>query len=53
MFRYVDYSEKRSLPITVPDYKHVQESGERFVVFNIYMAGRYPNLEAHSMLFNR
>ena len=22
--QYVDYSEKRSLPITVPDYKHVQ-----------------------------
>ena len=40
MTRYVDYSEKRSLPITVPDYKHVHEGGERFVVFNIYMAGR-------------
>jgi len=39
--QYVDYSEKRSLPITVPDYKHVQEAGERFVVFNIYMAGRH------------
>jgi len=39
--QYVDYSEKRSLPITVPDYKHVQESGERFVVFNVYMAGRH------------
>ena len=38
--RYVDYSEKRSLPITVPDYKHVQEAAEKFVVFNIYMAGR-------------
>ena len=39
--QYVDYSEKRSLPITVPDYKHVQEAGEKFVVFNIYMAGRH------------
>ena len=51
VFRYVDYSEKRSLPITVPDYKHVQESGERFVVFNIYMAGRYPNLREYSLCF--
>ena len=39
--QYIDYSEKRSLPITIPDYKHVQEAGERFVVFNIYMAGRH------------
>ena len=37
----MDYSEKRSLPITVPDYKHVQEAAEKFVVFNIYMAGRW------------
>jgi len=36
----VDYSEKRSLPITVPDYKHVEDLGEKFVVFNIYIAGR-------------
>jgi hypothetical protein len=21
---YIDYSEKRSLPITIPDYKHIQ-----------------------------
>ena len=52
VFRYVDYSEKRSLPITVPDYKHAHESGERFVVFNIYMAGRYPNLEEYSPFFS-
>jgi len=39
--QYVDYSEKRSLPITVPDYRHVQESGEKFVVFNVFMAGRH------------
>ena len=39
--QYIDYSEKRSLPITIPDYKHVQESGEKFAVFNIYMAGRH------------
>ncbi len=36
-----DYSEKRSLPISVPDYRYVDHDGERFVVFNIYMAGRH------------
>ncbi|GAB6032423.1 Sorting nexin-27 [Chamberlinius hualienensis] len=40
-YPYVDYSEKRSLPITVPDYKWIEKNGERFVVFNIYMAGRH------------
>merc|ERR1712013_154929 len=39
--QYVDYSEKRSLPITVPDYRHMQEQGEKFVVFNVFMAGRH------------
>ena len=37
----IDYSEKRSLPISVPDYRYVEHDGERFVVFNIYMAGRH------------
>lgn len=37
---YVDYSEKRSLPISVPDYSVLSKDGERFVVFNIHMAGR-------------
>ena len=39
--QYVDYSEKRSLPITVPDYRHALEAGEKFVVFNVFMAGRH------------
>jgi len=39
--QYIDYSEKRSLPITIPDYKHLEEMGEKFVVFNIYIAGRH------------
>ncbi|XP_060567273.1 sorting nexin-27-like [Ruditapes philippinarum] len=38
---YIDYSERRSLPISIPDYQSVQQSGERFVVYNIYMAGRH------------
>lgn len=36
----IDYSDKRSLPITVPEYKYV-DKGEKYVVFCIHMAGRY------------
>jgi len=28
----IDYSEKRSLPISIPDYHTVQHAGERYVV---------------------
>jgi hypothetical protein len=31
-FPCIDYSEKRSLPISVPDYKYLERDGERFVV---------------------
>ncbi|KAA0193635.1 hypothetical protein HAZT_HAZT000242 [Hyalella azteca] len=41
-FSYIDYSEKRSLPISIPDYSLVENrTGEKYVVFNIYMAGRH------------
>jgi sorting nexin-27 len=40
-FTYYDYSDKRSLPISIPDYNYVDKAGERFVVFNIYVAGRH------------
>lgn len=40
-YTYIDYSEKRSLPISVPDYHYSEKAGERYVVFNIYMAGRH------------
>ncbi|VDO93512.1 unnamed protein product [Soboliphyme baturini] len=36
-----DYSEKRSLPITVPSLQWVKRQDEKFVVYNIYMAGRH------------
>ncbi|GFS38263.1 sorting nexin-27 [Trichonephila inaurata madagascariensis] len=39
-YSYIDYSEKRSLPISIPDYNWV-EKGDKYVVFNIYMAGRH------------
>ncbi|XP_064475115.1 sorting nexin-27-like [Ornithodoros turicata] len=38
---YIDYSEKRSLPISIPDYNYLERAGDRFVVYNIYMAGRH------------
>ncbi|KAH6937559.1 hypothetical protein HPB50_001712 [Hyalomma asiaticum] len=38
---YIDYSEKRSLPISIPDYNYLERSNDKFVVYNIYMAGRH------------
>ncbi|XP_025076754.1 sorting nexin-27-like [Pomacea canaliculata] len=38
---YIDYSERRSLPISIPDYHYVESNNEKYVVFNIYMAGRH------------
>lgn len=45
-FSYYDYGEKRSLPISIPDYSWIEKTnsqshGERYVVFNVYMAGRH------------
>ncbi|XP_071051620.1 sorting nexin-27 isoform X2 [Onthophagus taurus] len=40
-YSYIDYSEKRSLPISIPDYNYNERGGERYVAFNIYMAGRH------------
>ncbi|XP_037082859.1 sorting nexin-27-like [Pollicipes pollicipes] len=40
-FSSVDYSEKRSLPISIPEYSTVERMNEKFVVYNIYMAGRH------------
>jgi sorting nexin-27 len=39
-FKY-DYSEKRSLPITIPNYQSVSVNGERFIAYNVHMAGRH------------
>ncbi|KAK3771859.1 hypothetical protein RRG08_028767 [Elysia crispata] len=38
---YIDYSERRSLPISIPDCQYVDHYGDKHVVFNIYMAGRH------------
>uniref|UniRef100_A0A7E4UPL1 Sorting nexin-27 n=1 Tax=Panagrellus redivivus TaxID=6233 RepID=A0A7E4UPL1_PANRE len=42
MYNYkYDYSEKRSLPITIPSYRNVNVNGEKFVAYNVHMAGRH------------
>lgn len=37
----IDYTDKRSLPITIPEYRSVECQGEKYIVFCIHMAGRY------------
>ncbi|XP_051901802.1 sorting nexin-27-like [Pristis pectinata] len=37
---FYDYTEKQSIPISIPSYNHVEQNGEKFVVYNIYVAGR-------------
>nr|CAD2194859.1 unnamed protein product [Meloidogyne enterolobii] len=41
VYRYYDYSEKRSLPITIPNYQTVNTEDEQFVAYSIHMAGRH------------
>ena len=38
----MDYTEKRSLPVSIPDYHYVERNGERFVVkfFRCLLANR-------------
>ncbi|GMT27138.1 hypothetical protein PFISCL1PPCAC_18435 [Pristionchus fissidentatus] len=37
-----DYSECRSLPITIPSYKTIVDAdGQKYTVFNVHMAGRH------------
>ncbi|CAL1544897.1 unnamed protein product [Lymnaea stagnalis] len=38
---YIDYSERRSLPISIPDCNYLDHYGDKHVVFNVYMAGRH------------
>lgn len=35
-----DYSDKQAVPISVPSYKHTELHQEKFVVYNVCMAGR-------------
>nr|CAG4636168.1 EOG090X05ZS [Eubosmina coregoni]SVE69795.1 EOG090X05ZS [Eubosmina coregoni] len=40
-YSYIDYSEKRSLPISIPDYRAMDKHNDKYVVFDINMAGRH------------
>lgn len=31
-YNYIDYSDKRSLPISIPDYHTVDKDGDKYVV---------------------
>ncbi|XP_053494301.1 sorting nexin-27a isoform X2 [Ictalurus furcatus] len=35
-----DFSDKQAVPVSIPTYKHVEQHGERFVVYNVYISGR-------------
>ncbi|VDK27665.1 unnamed protein product [Anisakis simplex] len=47
-----DYSEKRSLPITIPSYQTVSANGEHFVAYNVHMAGRHLGSRRYSEFVN-
>ncbi|PAA83317.1 hypothetical protein BOX15_Mlig031027g2, partial [Macrostomum lignano] len=37
----IDYSDKRTLPVSIPDCQAIEVDNEKYVVFNVYMAGRH------------
>ncbi|GBP18739.1 Sorting nexin-27 [Eumeta japonica] len=43
VYQRYDYTEKRSLPVSIPDYRVVMErnTGRSYVAFNVHMAGRH------------
>lgn len=36
----MDYFERRSVPISIPDTRKATDAGKEFVMFNIYMANK-------------
>jgi sorting nexin-27 len=42
---YIDYSEKRSLPISVPDYHYSEKAGERYVVIRSICVMRFSSFK--------
>ncbi|CAG9790734.1 unnamed protein product [Diatraea saccharalis] len=43
VYQRYDYTDKRSLPVSIPDYRVVMEraTGRSYVAFNVHMAGRH------------
>ncbi len=37
----MDYFERRSVPVSVPDTRKAKDSGKEYVLFNIYMANKH------------
>ncbi|XP_047506343.1 sorting nexin-27 isoform X1 [Pieris napi] len=43
VYQRYDYTDKRSLPVSIPDYRIIMErnTGRSYVAFNVHMAGRH------------
>ncbi|XP_052755767.1 sorting nexin-27 isoform X2 [Galleria mellonella] len=43
VYQRYDYTDKRSLPVSIPDYRVVMErnTGRSYIAFNVHMAGRH------------
>lgn len=35
---YIDYSEQKSAPLTIPDFSYKEDNGEKYVAYNIYVS---------------
>ncbi|XP_033634276.1 sorting nexin-27-like [Asterias rubens] len=46
-YSYCDFSDRKPVPITVPDYQHVY-TGDKHVVYNIYLAGKLKKAQRYS-----
>ncbi|XP_038072464.1 sorting nexin-27-like isoform X2 [Patiria miniata] len=47
-YSYYDFSDRKPIPITVPDYRHVNTAGDKHVVYNIYIAGKLKKSHRYS-----
>eukprot|EP00794_Sanderia_malayensis_P009750 gene9750-10747_t len=36
-----DYSERRSIPLTIPDCRAEEANGQKYVVYNVYISGKF------------
>ena len=34
---YIDYSDRRSIPISIPDYRHEEKGSDKFVVSSLLL----------------
>ena len=38
---YIDYSDRRSVAINIPDLRHEESNGEKYVVYNIHIGSKF------------